>query len=114
MSVKVTDNHPKILLDTERKASVFLRLMAEDIKRDDKKTPMKDGYLRQGVLIQVLGRHATIMWNKVYASVQESGVIRGSRIVNYTTPGTGPHFAENAVKKAVSNTEVFARRAGLR
>lgn len=114
MSVRVTDNTPRVKMEVTRKASVFLRIASEAVKQNAMpKTPRDTGRLRESPLIQVLGRRATIQWRKVYAAVQERGVIRGSRIVNYTTPGTGPNYAENAVRKAVNDTPSLLRKAGL-
>lgn len=114
MSVRVMDYTSKVEIDVTRKASIFLRVVAEAIKRSAMpKTPRDTGRLRESPLIQVLGKHATLEWRKVYAAVQERGVIRGSVIRNYTTPGTGAHYAENAVKQAVNDTPKHLRTAGL-
>lgn len=108
MSVRVTDNTGAVRNETEQKASIFLRMVAEDIVNDDKGTPKKEGGLRRDVLKQVLGLRGKVEWRKRYAARQED-----TQFKNYTTPGTGPHFAENAVKKVVDKTGVLAKRSGL-
>lgn len=104
MSVKITNNSQTIIGNTHAGVSLFLRLMTDKIASNaDANTPKLEGRLRQGILKQVFGLTAVISWVKVYAAVQERGMrADGSyRIQHYSTPGTGPHFAENAVKKAV-------------
>ena len=60
------------------------------------------------IVKQVLGLKGKIVWGKNYAIYQESKQYR-----NYTTPGTGPHFAENSVKEVVRNSESIAKKVGL-
>lgn len=111
MSVRVhiTDNTGKVRQDLESKASIFLRLMAEGIVRtSQRRTPKKTGRLRADVLKQVLGLRGKIVWGKNYASRMED-----IQFKNYTTPGTGPHYAESAVKAGVRATQSIAREAGL-
>ncbi len=109
MTVRITDNHPKIQNDTSQKASIFLRQVADKIVTiSTPNTPMKTGELRRGVLKQVLGLKGTIKWQKDYAVYQED-----KQHKNYTTPGTGPHFALNAVTEAVKDTGIIANRSGL-
>lgn len=109
MSVRVIDNHPKIVVDTTRKASVALRFIGDDVlRRSTPITPKRRGNLRRDTLIQVLGLSATVKWGKNYAIYQEKKQYR-----NYTTPGTGPHFAEKSVKGAVDNAQSQFKKAGL-
>ena len=108
-NVKVTDNTNKVINDVKVKANVFLRLMADEIVKISKpKTPKDTNRLRSDILKQVLGLKGKIKWQKNYAGFQET-----KQFKNYTTPGTGPHYAENAVHKAVKNTSTIARKAGL-
>jgi hypothetical protein len=114
MSVKYTDNTALVAIDLERNSNLFLRFLLDDIDRiAEPNTPMKEGRLRQGTLKSVLGLRGTIKWVKEYAAAQEVGTTRGFPIRNYTTPGTGAHYAENAVKKAVANSEAIMRQARL-
>lgn len=125
MSVKITDNTPLIKSQMKQRSSIFLRLACDNVVDNARpNTPKSSGVnkngskaasgnLRNDVLKQVNGLHGTVEWRKVYASYQERGMrADGSRKVkNYTTPGTGPHFAEKAVKKTVENTNIIAKLA---
>lgn len=110
MKVIVKDNMPKIVDDKKKKSSIFLRVLADAVVDESTpKTPKRTGQLRADVLKQVLGTKAKIVWGKRYAIFQESKQYR-----NYTTPGTGPHFAENAVRNVVKNSESIAEKVGLK
>lgn len=116
MSVKIIDNTGIIKSQTQQRASTFLRVATENILTNAKpNTPKKLGNLSRDVLRRVNGLHAEIEWRKVYAQYQERGRrADGSRVVKkYTTPGTGPHFAENAVKKVIDNINTIARLSHL-
>lgn len=116
MSYKITDLVPGILDDTKQKASIFLRNVCDAvIVISTPKTPKDKGNLSRDTIRQVLGLHGTIEWRKVYAQYQERGARQdGSRRVKkYTTPGTGAHFAENAVKEVVKQTAIIAQKSGL-
>lgn len=116
MSVKVTDNSVNFEQSVTQKGSIFLREFAEEVVNiASPKTPKLDNYLRKDVLKQVLGLKGKIIWQKAYAAVQERGGRKDGtrRIRNYTTPGTGPHYAQNAVNEALSRVSTIARRAGL-
>lgn len=116
MSVKVTDNTPSIINTTTQKASIFLRELCDTVVNiSTPKTPKDKGNLSRDILKQVLGLHGRIEWRKVYASFQEAGVRADGthRVRKYTTAGTGPHFAENAVNDAIKDTGVIAKRSGL-
>ena len=107
--VKVIDNTGKIINDTEVKASIFLRTMADEIvKISTPKTPKKSGRMRMDIVKQVLGLKGKVKWGKNYAVYQET-----KQFTNYTTPGTGPHFAEDSVNEAVTMTNEIARRVNL-
>lgn len=109
MAYKIIDNTSQIQSNTKQKASIFLRSMAEEIVSiSTPKTPKRSGRLRGNVLKQVLGLNGKIVWKQDYAVYQEEKQHR-----NYTTAGTGPHFAKDAVHKAASNTPAIARRVGL-
>lgn len=109
MSVKITDNTRTITNDTKSKSSIFLRLMADEIVAIAlPKTPKKMGNLRRDILKQVLGLSGKIVWGKNYAAKQEV-----TQFKRYTTPGTGPHYAENSVNAGVTRTTSVAKKAGL-
>ena len=110
MSVKITDNTTKVNNDLKIKANVFLRLMADEVvNTSTPKTPKRTGRLRSDIVKQVLGLKGKIVWGKNYAAIQET-----KQFKNYTTAGTGPHYAENAVRKAVNKTSTIAKKAGLK
>lgn len=109
MSVSVIDNTAHIQAEINAKAPLALRLMLDDIDLiSTPGTPKKHGDLRMNKLKQVLGMHAVIQWRQIYASRLEEKQFR-----HYTTPGTGPHFAEKAVKRIVEDSAKYFRRAGL-
>jgi len=109
MSVRVTDHTVSFENIATQKANVFLRLMAEEIVSiSEPSTPKKVGNLRRDVLKQVLGLRGKVEWRKRYALIQEKKQFR-----NYTTAGTGPHYAENAVFEAIKRVDSIARRSGL-
>lgn len=110
MKVIIKDNTSKVLDDKKKKSSIFLRVLADAVVDESTpKTPMRTGQLRADVLKQVLGTKAKIVWGKRYAIFQENKQYR-----NYTTAGTGPHFAENAVRNVVKNSESIAEKVGLK
>lgn len=109
----VQDNSPAVIAKTKQKSSLALRLIADAIVAESTpKTPRRRGELRSNVLRQVLGTKGRIQWNAKHAVYQERGYSSGP-IRNYTTPGTGAHFAENAVKKVSAQGERYFRQAGL-
>lgn len=109
MSVKVQDNTGKIKLDIKRKSSLALRFMMDDIQDiSEPKTPRDRGYLRRNVQAQVLGLTGKITWGQRYAVYQENKQFR-----NYTTAGTGPHFARDSVQQIAKNPRSAMKRAGL-
>lgn len=112
--VKVIDLTPPIMVKTARGINLALRMMTDAIDDEAfRKTPKKKGELRKDLHKTVGATKATIRWQPKYAAAQEAGVIRGSRVRHYTTPGTGPHFAENAVKKVVNNGDHYFKRANV-
>lgn len=109
MSVSTTDDTPTVLDDVTRKFNLALRFMLDAIDTISLAgTPKRLGDLRNNKLKQVLGLSAVIQWRQQYAAIQEDVQHR-----NYTTPGTGPHYAENAVKQVVDNAGTYFRQAGL-
>lgn len=105
----IVDRTSSVISTIQQRGSVFLRNVAEEIVSESTpRTPKKTGQLRRDILKQVLGLKGKVVWNKRYASIQETKQFR-----NYTTPGTGPKFAENAVRKVVGKANVIAKRSGL-
>lgn len=109
MSVKIKDNTTKIILDTQRSGSLAIRYMLDDMHSlANPKTPMDKGQLRRNVLKSVQGLRGSIKWGAKYASILEN-----KKFVNYTTAGTGPHFAENSVKAIAKNPVNAMKKARL-
>lgn len=109
MSAKIKDNTTSIILQTQRNAGLALRYMLEDMHSiAEPRTPKKDGILRRNVLKTVNGLRGTIKWNAKYAIYQEL-----KKFTNYTTSGTGPHFAENSAKAVAKSPEGAMRKARL-
>ena len=109
MPARVTDHTASLEAQLLQKASIFLRLTSEAIvAASTPNTPKKTGRLRMDVVKQVLGKNAKIIWGKNYAIYQEE-----KQFKNYTTPGTGPHYARNAVRDVIKDVSTFARQAGL-
>lgn len=109
MSVKVDDNTATIVTDSLKGANLALRFMLDDIDRvANPVTPKKEGNLRRDLFKSVQGLRGTIKWQKGYAAVQEK-----KQFKNYTTPGTGPHYAENAVKKVTARSQEYFKKARL-
>lgn len=116
MSVTIKDNTVTLTAQTARSASLGLRYIAEAVVAESTPhTPKDKGNLSRDVVKQVLGLRGVIEWRKVYAQFQERGMRRdGShRVKSYTTSGTGPHFAFNAVKKIALQSDKYFRLAGL-
>jgi hypothetical protein len=109
MKVIVKNNMPKLRDETKTRSSIFLRALTDEVvKTSTPKTPMRTGRLRMDIVKQVLGLKGRIIWGKNYAIYQEK-----KQYTNYTTAGTGPHFAENAVNDTVKQSESIARKVGL-
>lgn len=109
MSVKIKDNTNQIILSTQRQASLAIRYMLEDVHMiANPKTPKDKGYLRGNVFKSVLGLSGYIKWGQKYASRLET-----KQFKNYTTPGTGPHYAENAVQSVHKSPQNAMRKARL-
>lgn len=109
MSVKITDNTKNVERNITTRSNVFLRMFADDVERvSEPRTPKRLGFLRRSTIKQVLGLHGSIVWNKKYAAKQET-----TQFKNYTTPGTGPHYAEDAVRSVLKRTLEIARKAKL-
>lgn len=120
MSVAYKDNTLKLSAQFGQRANVFIRLMMDEVEGiADPNTPRRDGPLRQSKVKTVKRKTGTMIWRKKYAAAQEAGQIkRGGQIIvfkNYTTPGTGPHFAHNATKEVQTSavTKKVGRASGL-
>lgn len=113
MAYRVNDNMRTIGSETNNRAGLAIRFMLEAIHRQSTpKTPKKTGQLRADINKSVIGTKGKITWGKRYAYWQERGYTSGP-VVNYTTPGTGAKFAQDAVKDVVKDSRRYFRRAGL-
>lgn len=127
MGFKINDFTPLIKSQNKQRSNIFLRLACDSVVDNARpNTPKSSGVnkngskaasgnLRNDVLKQVDGLHGRVEWRKVYASYQERGKrADGSRVVRkYTTPGTGPHFAEKAVQKTVTESHGLLKASRL-
>lgn len=114
MSVKYIDYTIPLEIKNSRAVNLAIRYMLDGVDQEAfRNTPKKRGELRKDIYKQASANSGKIQWRERYAAVQEAGSIKGTRIRNYTTPGTGPKFAENAVKKVVSNSISYMRKAGV-
>ena len=97
-------------------------------------TPMKTGALRRSIITQAMGNQASVSWRVPYAKAQNDGGHTVKRRIigtnrrdggfgiimpgyysysRYTTPGTGPHFANIAYQKTHAETPSIIRELGL-
>ncbi len=95
-------------------------------------TPRKTGALRRSIITRQVGNTAEISWRSAYAIPQNQGfhTVATKRVVNidgsfvtlmpgvyryhnYTTPGTGPHFANIAYQATISQMPEVIRALGL-
>lgn len=110
MSYKVNSKTAQLNNEFENKVQLAIRFMLEDIhKLSIAGTPKEYGNLRADVLKQVQRRRGTIAWTKNYAIYQET-----KQFSNYTTPGTGPHFAEGSVRIISKRSDQYWRKVGLK
>ena len=108
-TVTVKDYTDQIKKDLQQKSNIFLRLATDSVVQiSTPKTPKKSGRLRMDIVKQVLGLKGKIIWGKNYGVYQET-----KQFKHYTTAGTGPHFAENAVNAMIKLTNTIGRKAGL-
>lgn len=113
MAYSENDHTERIISETHNKVSLAIRFMLEDIHRTStRRTPKKTGQLRADIRKNVTGSRGKITWGKHYAWYQERGYTSG-KVRRYTTPGTGKHFAEDAVKAVVKKSGTYFKRAGL-
>jgi minor capsid protein len=127
-------NMAQVKSEHKNKVGLALRFALEGIHRESTaNTPMKSGQLRSDVKKSVTGNRGKIVWGKRYAAAQDAGqmTVKKTRTFktsdgkwltlkpgvykfkNYTTPGTGKGFAENAAKKEGGNPRKYLRMAGL-
>ena len=78
----------------------------------DKYVPKDTGILRENVTIN----SNSITYEQPYAHAQYVGEVNGGKVVNYTTPGTGPYWDERMksvdMQNVVSELQDFIDRGG--
>lgn len=106
MPVRYTSNVKLIESELDAISRTAVELALRDVQRiAEPKTPRKSGALRTNV--QILGSSGEIVWLQPYAELQEN-----RQYGHYTTSGTGPHFAENAVKEVTKDFHTYLKAAG--
>lgn len=109
MSFTFHDRTAEVKQTVHRRGGLMLRLMLDGIEKEaDPNTPKDTADLRLNKVKQVLGLKAVIQWRQKYAAIQEK-----TQFQNYTTPGTGPHFASKGGKKVSTQLPKYAREANL-
>ena len=88
----------------------FVRLFKKNVVS---LTPKKTGALRRSIITQAVGSRAQIGWRSAYAKIQNQPEDYGVVYRNYTTEGTGPHFAEKAFRATRDQLPAVARSLGL-
>lgn len=107
MAYRIINRVPIIKTANQAAIPIAIRFMLEnthDLALP--KTPRDTGDLSKNVSKVILGRRGIITWAMNYAIYQEK-----KQYSNYTTPGTGPHYAENAVQNTIDNADNFFRKA---
>lgn len=113
MAYRINDNTERIISEHQNATGLALRFMIEAVHMESRpKTPMLTGQLRGDVQKSVVGYRGKIKWGKKYAWYQERGYTSGP-VKRYTTPGTGAHFAENAVRKVKKDGRKYFKQAGI-
>lgn len=78
----------------------------------DKYVPKDNGLLREIVTID----SNSITYEQEYAYAQYIGEVNGGKVVNYTTPGTGPYWDERMksvdMQNVVAEVQDFIDRGG--
>lgn len=92
----------------DNRFDVALQQIGESVIRSaNPNTPKKTGKLRASAHVtKTGGKQVSVAWEEPYAQPQEEGIAsNGAPIRNYTTPGTGAHFAQNAIDKVAKGDE---------
>lgn len=119
MPATITDNTANVKFQLENGLGLAIRMMLDDVYVSaNPNTPQKYGDLRARVIRKMESNtRGAIQWQSNYAEVQEKGYrqTKDGRIIqfrNYTTPGTGPHYAQNAVEQ-LESLPVYLQKVGL-
>lgn len=90
--------------------SEFVRLYKKNVVAI---TPRENNGLRRSIVTQAIGGRAEIAWRVPYAKAQDDGGRDGVVYRNYTTPGTGAHFATRAFMATSAQMPEVYRALGL-
>lgn len=78
----------------------------------DKYVPKDTGMLRETVTLTA----DTITYEQPYAHAQYLGIVHGSPVQNYTTPGTGPYWDERMksadLENVIKETQDYFNKGG--
>lgn len=104
--VVITNNIKQFVKANDVHMNNAVEKMADDtLKMAQIDVPLDKGTLQKSGEVEKKDEMQYIVWfgkkgeASDYAAAQEAGTIRGRPIRNYSTPGTGAHFLENAGKK---------------
>ena len=82
------------------------------VKHMDKYVPMDIGNLRDNISKTT----KSVTYESPYAHAQYVGIVNGSEVRNYTTPGTGPYWDKRMVsaemQTVVSEVQAYVNRGG--
>jgi len=120
MGIRVENRTPQVISTIKNRAVYTLFSFGNDVKKESlPKTPLKYNNLRKSVNVKSnqtsTGAKCEITWEQPYAAYQERGMrYDGTHVVrHYTTPGTGPWFAKNAVNSQMRKMQSHLDRAAL-
>lgn len=112
--MRVVSNKNEAMAIMTNRAVYAQYLLAHAIKRDSlKTTPLKTHQLRASIKlsssVEDYKVKQTIKWDQPYAAYQERGMrYDGTHVIkNYTTAGTGPWYARDAVKRGMKNLNQY-------
>lgn len=104
--VVITNNIKSFVKANDVHMNNAVERMADDtLKMAQIDVPLDKGVLQKSGEVEKNADMQYVVWfgktgdASDYAAAQEAGTTRGHPISNYSTPGTGAHFLENAGKK---------------
>lgn len=99
-SVQIEDNSSTWIAKQKQSLLSAAMAMGNAIKSSSAMTVPRDtSTLAKSATVKASGNTVTVTYgntNVRYAMVQERGMRNGVPFKHYTTPGTGPHYLENA------------------
>lgn len=114
--IKILDKTIKFMKEVEDANDRALNKMSVDIERTAKQNaPHDQGPLHSsGAHYQFMRLVYRVIFNKEYADYQERGARKdGTHVVkNYSKPGKGAHFLENAARAISEKGNFYFKREG--